>query len=115
MDSDIEILVEIVDTVAQVTLRGQVDFSNCHELRQLIDDQLDAGVSKFILDGKELNFIDSSCLGMLVAALRRIKEHRGRMIFVVNSHIERVLTVSGLNSLFEVEHTFMAAVEGIKS
>lgn len=111
MISDLELDTEVNGALGQIRLSGQVDMSNCHQLGEAIDSLLDVGANRLVINGKNLNFIDSSCLGMLVSALRRIRESDGRMALVVNPYIERVITVAGLSPFFEVYYSPEEAIE----
>ena len=114
MLSDLELSRRVEGKVAVLVLAGQIDYDNCHELRDAIDDCLDDGLGRILIDAKGLSFIDSSCIGMLVAALRKVGEQGGRMCMVVSTHIERVLTVSGMTTLFELFADTESALRELK-
>lgn len=111
MISDLELDTKIDGPIGQIHLQGQVDMSNCHRLGEAIDTMLDSGINRLAIDAKDLNFIDSSCLGLLVSALRKIRESDGHMVLVVNPYIERVITVSGLGPFFETHNTTKEALD----
>lgn len=114
MVSDLSIKTEKQNNVSVIKLKGQVDLSNGHQLREAIDEQLFEGIKKLVIDTKNLNFIDSSALGILIAALRKIKEEEGSMIIVVNQYVERLITVAGLGLIFDTADDTPSAVERLK-
>lgn len=65
-----------------MTLSGPIDFSSRQTLRTMIDDRLAQGCRDFILDLHDVNFIDSSGLGALVACFSTIRKQGGTMKLV---------------------------------
>lgn len=94
---------------------GQVDMSNCIEVHEAIIEQIDLGRPSVILDFKQLSFIDSACLGMLLRSLDRAKNSGGTIVIVGNPFIERVLTVTGLTHLFDLYASEEEALERLRS
>jgi anti-sigma B factor antagonist len=115
MVSDLDVQTDIEDSIAIIRLTGQVDLTNSYQLKEAIDDQLHQGMIKLIVDTRKLNFIDSSCLGILISSLRKVKESDGSMVLVVNQYVERLITVTGLGSIFSIENDPERAKELLKS
>lgn len=115
MVSDLETHASIKDSIATIKLTGQVDLTNSYQLKDIIDEQLQQGIIKLIIDTKKLNFIDSSCLGILISSLRKVRESSGVMVIVVNQYVERLITVAGLGPIFNIEYSNNKAKEFFKS
>lgn len=115
MVSDLETHTSIKDSIATIKLTGQVDLTNSYQLKDIIDEQLQQGLIKLIIDTKKLNFIDSSCLGILISSLRKVKESSGVMVIVVNQYVERLITVAGLGPIFNVEDSIDKAKSFLES
>ena len=85
-------------------VQGELDVDSVPHFRQKIETRLDKrGVDHLVLDLGEVNFIDSTGVGVLLGRYRNIKSREGKMILVnLNSHIERVLRLAGLINLVDV-------------
>lgn len=92
-------------TVA-IRLAGDVDLYVAADLREAVGQQIDSGRSRLIIDLTEATFIDSTTLGILVGAMRRLRTRGGRLAVVCpNPVIARVFEITGLNRMFGVFET----------
>lgn len=106
--------VEKVGDVHIVTLRGEIDAYTAPalrlELRQLIDD---GEASRLVIDLAAVTFLDSSGLGALVGALRRLRERGGALHIVVpQGAASRIFVLTGLDqalNLFEGREDALSA------
>jgi anti-sigma B factor antagonist len=83
-----------------VTASGELDIGTAAELRQYLHDVLDRGEGGLILDLTEVQFIDSTILGVLVSVHKRLVE-RGQVLTLVSPH-ERLLRIFRLTVLDRV-------------
>jgi len=84
--------------VATITPQGELDLTRCDELRAAL---LKAGMSRLVLlDASHVTFLDSSAVGVIVAAHHRLRACAGDLL-VVNAGRgpRRVLELLGLHSL----------------
>ncbi|HEY8216899.1 MAG TPA: STAS domain-containing protein [Acidimicrobiia bacterium] len=87
-----------------VAVAGEIDVATSPELRQAIDRVL-GSADRVTIDLAATTFIDSSGLGVLVAALKQAKErgHDAMTLRGVQEPVRRVLEITGLTGLFAVE------------
>ena len=84
---------------------GEVDLYTAPALRDRIASLIDGGVRRLVVNLEEVGFLDSSGLGVLIGALRRLKEHDGVLRLMCNEGSTlKVLTVTGLDKVFQI-HT----------
>ncbi len=89
--------VERSGEVAVVTVRGDLDLASAPRLRTLALDELLAGQRRLVLDLRDLEFVDSVGLGMIVAILKRARGLGGDLELVVDTErIRRPLELSGV-------------------
>ena len=89
--------------LAAVALRGELDIRSAPDLRAWITKALDDGVTQVVLDVSGVAFMDSSGLGVLVGAHKRLARVGGRLSVVgVSGPVGRLLTATGLIRIFEV-------------
>jgi anti-sigma B factor antagonist len=84
-----------------VEVEGELDLAQAPALRARIDEQLWAGHSTIVVDMLKVTFLDSTALGVLVAALGRCREAGGDLhLIVAEPRILKVLEITGLDSSF---------------
>ena len=76
------------------------DLHTSPALRDRISDVLDAGTNRLAIDLEHVGFMDSSSLGILVTAMKRIREKDGDLALVgVNGSPLKVLSLTGIDRL----------------
>lgn len=97
---------EIQDTDVQgwtvVTASGEIDVATAPELRDRLTDLIEAGTTRVIVDMEDVDFIDSTGLGVLVGGVRRARASEGGDVRLVctNPRILKVLEATGLHEVF---------------
>lgn len=103
------------DDVSILDVSGHVDMSNCFRLHEAIIHEVDTGRTRLVLNLHSLNFIDSSCLGVLLRGLERVHREKGSMVLVSNQFVDRVLTLTGLTHLLVSYGDEDSAVEALRA
>ncbi|MEP6590161.1 MAG: STAS domain-containing protein [Gemmatimonadota bacterium] len=99
--------------VTVVGLEGQLIVANRQELKQLIQDALDRGERKFLLDFTGTAYIDSSGLGALVSISKKVREASGDLRLVgLNEDLRSLFELTKLDTLFTISETTAEALEG---
>ncbi len=84
-----------------IAVSGEVDVYTSPRLKREIADAVDAGCVEIVVDLDSIGFIDSSGLGVLVSALRRVKEQGGTMRLVcTRESILKIFRITGLDKVF---------------
>jgi anti-sigma B factor antagonist len=88
---------------AVIEVAGELESANCDDLREEILGQVNAARSHLVIDLREVTFIDSTGLGVLVGGLKKMRESNGRFSLVcAQPRILRILEISGLVRVFSV-------------
>jgi anti-sigma B factor antagonist len=82
---------------AVVAAAGELDAHTAPALAAAVDPLADRAQGALVIDLSGVDFVDSTGLGVLVGALKRVREAGGRLDVVVTS--PRVLKVLGLTGL----------------
>jgi len=82
--------------VVVVTVRGEIDMATAPDLRATLDELVDDGVSRVVLDCRALEFLDSSGIGVLVAARKRLGDAGELVIESPPAHVRKVLDITGV-------------------
>ncbi len=88
-----------------VTVRGELDVATSPALRGELHSLVEQGARSIRLDLSGTTFIDSSGLGVLVGALKRLREAEGETITLsgMQDQVRKVFEITGLTTLFAVE------------
>ena len=86
-----------------LTLRGEVDVYTAPRLRQAIVDLVDAGSPLVVVDMGNVDFLDSTGLGVLVEGLKRARARAGDLAIVATQDkILKIFDITGLNKAFPI-------------
>ena len=85
-------------------VEGEVDTYTSARLRDALNATLETDPDEIVLDLSSMELIDSTGLGVLVGALKKLREHDGTMVLrSPTSAVMRVLSIVGLTSYFTIE------------
>ena len=99
----LETLIERVGTHALVILAGEVDLSTVGQLYEELAGLAREGVCHVALSVKEVTFIDSTGLSLLVSEHKRMDAMSGELIiFQPSKQLRRLLQITGLDSYFNI-------------
>jgi anti-sigma B factor antagonist len=97
-----------------IAVRGDVDLYSAPELRQRLDDLIGHGKTHVLVDLSETSFIDSTTLGVLVGAIKRLRVHGGRLALACDDpSILRVFGITGLDQVIGVYPTREAGIAAL--
>lgn len=86
-----------------VELRGEVDLASAPQFRRSLHDLIDQGHNRMAMDLSDLEFMDSTGLGVLIGCLKRLKEAEGTLVLAgVRPSVARVFEVTGLDRIFTI-------------
>ena len=94
-----------------IAVRGEVDLFTAPEFKQRVMAPIAAGVEHVIVDLTETTFIDSSSLGVLIGANRRLKTRGGQLVVACdNEAIVKTFRITGLDGVFKLVPSLEQAV-----
>lgn len=92
--------------VGIVTAAGAIDLSTAPRLREAVGDHLADGCAHLLLDLREVTFIDSTGLGLLVGAGKKASGLGGSVRVVCdNPRVLRLLALTGIDRSVAVHAT----------
>lgn len=99
--------------VSVVVIGGQLIVGNRQELKTLIQEGLDRGERKFLVDCSRTGYIDSSGLGALVSLSKKVRELGGELrIAGLNEDLRSLFELTKLDTLFHISPTAKEALVG---
>ena len=88
-----------------LAVAGEIDVATSPELRRELHQLADREPTCLVLDLSDVTFIDSSGLGVLVGALKRLREEdRGDILVLegLQEPVRKVFDITGLTDLFTI-------------
>ncbi len=104
MTSELAFREEKTDDSIKVFLSGEVDIYTSQKLKDKLYGIIDSTENDLRIDCSELNYIDSTGLGIFVGTLKRAKQH-GKKIYLSNlkDNIRKLFVITGLDRVFIME------------
>lgn len=86
------------DKTLIVGISGELDHHSSEAIRIKIDNKIDElGIMNLIIDFSDVNFMDSSGIGVIIGRYRRIAEFGGKLLIVnLKPQIRKVFELGGL-------------------
>jgi anti-sigma B factor antagonist len=99
-----------------LTVAGEVDVYTAPLLRQKLVELADSGSSRIIVNLEPVEFLDSTGLGVLVAALNRLRRQDGDVeLICTQPRILRVFEITGLTRVFTIHGSLDAVSSGARA
>jgi anti-sigma B factor antagonist len=99
--------------VAILEIDGQLIVGNRQELKTLVQEGLDRGERKFLIDCSRTGYIDSSGLGALVTLSKKVREANGDLrIAGLNEDLRALFELTKLDTLFHIAPSAEEALAG---
>lgn len=92
------------DDHAIIQVGGEVDLATCPQLQAVLVELVDGGFHQLTIDLEQVSLLDCRGIGVLVDALRRVKEHGGGLKLVrPNPLVLRVLTLTRMTTVLPTD------------
>ena len=94
-----------------VTVGGEIDVATAPRLREQLIALVNGGRHHIVVDLENVDFIDSTGLGVLISGLKRVRMHDGGFALVCTEpRVLKVFEITGLLAVFPVHDTVDEAV-----
>jgi anti-sigma B factor antagonist len=91
------------DGCAVVAVRGEVDLATAPALKNRLLELVADGVREIVVDLTATEFLDSTGLGAVVAAYKRVRAHDGHLRLVATSaRVKRVFEITNLDRVVPI-------------
>lgn len=88
-----------------IALRGEIDHHTARDILRVVSNKIDLYLPlACVLDFREVTFMDSSGIAIVISALRKMRELSGRLVLRdVPPQPMKVLRASGMEQIVEIE------------
>lgn len=104
--SGMQLVIETTEDAQTLTLagHGEIDFATLDTLTSELVKAANSDVETVVVDLEQVTYIDSSGLGVLVGAHKRLKaQGRALVLRVADNEMIKLLKLTGLDQLFALE------------
>ncbi len=106
---DIQIENAVIDEdkkIQSVTISGEIDVYSSPKVKELLNSIIEDGYNKLYIDLENVRYIDSTGLGVLIGALKKVRENDGSILLVcTNPQIRKIFNITGLVKIFDLLDT----------
>ncbi len=97
-----------------ISVAGEIDLFTAPELKAALGDALESGRTKIVVDLSQTTFLDSTALGVLIGAVKRLRSRDGSLVIVnTDANIAKTFEITGLDQIFTILDTRDAAVQAL--
>ena len=100
---DLTLATNEVDGATIIAVGGEIDVYTAPKLRDKITELVAAGAYDIVVDMEEVEFLDSTGLGVLVGGLKKVRAHDGSLELVCNQdRLLKIFRITGLAKVFVI-------------
>lgn len=111
---DIKVHTHALDSKTQaVEVQGEIDVYTSPRVKETIHELIDAGHFNLVVNLDGVRYIDSTGLGVLIGALKKVNEKNGKIVLIITDpQINKIFNITGLVKIFPI---FKDQAEALKS
>ncbi len=100
---DLTLTTRQADGKTIVAVGGEIDVYTAPKLRDKITELVAAGAYDLVVDMEQVEFLDSTGLGVLVGGLKKVRAHSGSLQLVCNQErLLKIFRITGLAKVFTI-------------
>jgi anti-sigma B factor antagonist len=93
----------VKDGIEILAIKGELDLSNVAVVKTIIDKEISAGKINMVIDMRDLEYIDSSGIGVFINTMNKIRAHKGRFVLMaLRDSVSRIFSLTKLTAFFTI-------------
>ncbi len=110
---DLTLTTHEIGEATVVTVGGEIDVYTAPKLRDKITELVNAGHHDLYIDMENVEFLDSTGLGVLVGGLKKIRAQDGSMALICSQdRLLKIFRITGLSKVFTIHASQAVALGG---
>ena len=106
---------DLGNAIHQIRVSGEVDLATAPELKEALATATRNGARGVLVDLSHATFIDSTTLGVLMGAVKRLRPQGGELAIACNDpNIRKIFEITLLDRIFNIYDTPQAAINHLK-
>ena len=108
---DLTLATNEVDGATIIAVGGEIDVYTAPKLRDKISELVGEGHHQLVIDMENVDFLDSTGLGVLVGGLKKVRAHDGSMELICSQdRLLKIFRITGLAKVFTIHDSESAAL-----
>jgi len=108
---DLSLQTREVDSRTIGSVGGEIDVYTAPKLRDKITELVGDGHHQLVIDMENVDFLDSTGLGVLVGGLKKVRAHEGSMELICSQdRLLKIFRITGLAKVFTIHESESAAL-----
>ncbi|MBW9207402.1 STAS domain-containing protein [Mumia sp. zg.B53] len=100
---DLSLETRALDGFRVVDVAGEIDVYTAPRLREALADLIEGGHHRVIVNVEQVDFLDSTGLGVLVGGLKRVRAHDGSLdVVCTRERLLKIFEITGLAKVFGI-------------
>ena len=100
---DVSLAEPVIDGRCVVVLSGEADLFGAPRLKEVLLGAIEAGAQRIVVDLTDTHFIDSTTLGVLIGASKRLRPAGGELVLVIDRPpIRKIFEITLLDRAFTI-------------
>ncbi|WP_210367156.1 anti-sigma factor antagonist [Bacillus sp. REN3] len=109
---NITIDVKETESVLTVKVNGEIDAYTAPKLRETLFPMSEKEGVKMVVDLSEVNYMDSTGLGVFVGVFKNIRAHNGEFkIIGLSDRLQRLFEITGLSDIIDINSQIEGGVQ----
>jgi len=97
-----------------VEVLGEIDVYTSPKVKETITELIEKGHYHLIVNLEGVRYIDSTGLGVLIGALKKVREQNGSISLIcTNPQIKKIFNITGLVKIFGIFKSEEDAIKGL--
>ncbi|MDQ7822733.1 MAG: STAS domain-containing protein [Candidatus Eremiobacteraeota bacterium] len=111
---DIKVVAKQVKKGYVIEVQGEIDVYTSPRVKETINELIEKENYVLIINLEEVRYIDSTGLGVLIGALKKVREHNGSISLIcTNPQIKKIFNITGLVKIFGIYKSEEEAIASI--
>lgn len=107
---------DLGDGIVQVSVSGEVDLYTAPALKGALREAIEGGARRVLVDLSQATFIDSTTLGVLIGAVKRLRPLGGELAIACRDpNILKIFSITLLDRIFAIFPTSGEAIEHLRA
>jgi len=104
---------EYIDNILVIVIEDkEANLSKAEQFKELMLQEVESGARNLIISFKNVEYLDSSFLGALVAVLKKLLPLNGKLVITeLNDDILNLFTLTRLDKIFTLKSTLQTSLE----
>ena len=112
---DIKVETKEVKNGHIISVQGEIDVYTSPRVKEIINELIEQGHFNLIINLEGVRYIDSTGLGVLIGALKKVRENEGSInLICTNPQIKKIFNITGLVKIFGIHKNEEEALKNIE-